>query len=323
MTAQADLEITVKITEKAQVAEDIYRFELTPVGDERLPAVEAGAHIDIEVPNGMIRKYSLCQEPDEEERYVIVVKREAQGKGGSKSLVDDTQIGDELRISSPVNDFPLTGKPARYLFIAGGIGITPIYSMTQSLIQTGGKPFKLYYFTRTPEQTAFLEEFQAPEYQGKVIIHHDEGDPDKIFNLWPVLEQQKGAYLYCCGPRQLMEDVKDMTGFWSGNSVHFEDFGKSDVAHQKDDKPFKVRIAGTDDLVNVPADKSILEALRKQGYDLPSSCESGTCGTCRCGLLEGDADHRDLVLTDEEHASNIMICVSRALSDELVLELPK
>ena len=321
--AHAELEFTVKISGKDRVAEDIYRFELTPVHGNELPSVEAGAHIEIEAPNGLIRKYSLCQGPDEDEKYIIVVKREEEGKGGSKSLVDETNTGDEIRISRPVNDFPLTGRPTRYLFIAGGIGITPIYSMIQTLLQTAGKPFKLYYITRSPEETTFLDEFQAPEYQGKVIIHHDGGDPDKFFDLWSVLEQQKGAYLYCCGPRQLMEDVKDMTGFWSGSSVHFEDFGSTDVAHQENDKPFKVHIAGTDDTVDIPVDQSILEALREHGYDLPSSCESGTCGTCRCGLIEGEADHRDLVLTDEEHSRNIMICVSRALSDELVIELPK
>jgi phthalate 4,5-dioxygenase reductase subunit len=119
-----------------------------------------------------------------------------------------------------------------------------------------------------------------------------------------------------------MEDVKDMTGFWSASSVHFEDFGQSDVAHQVDDKPFMVRIAGTDDTVEVSADQSILEALRGQGYEMPSSCESGTCGTCRCALLEGDPDHRDLVLSDDEHTKYIMVCVSRAVSNELVIELP-
>jgi len=317
------LGLKVTIAAKEIVADQIVRFELVPDEGTELPAIEAGAHINIEVPNGEIRKYSLCQGPDLTDRYIIAVKREEQGKGGSKSLIDDTHIGDKLRISAPVNDFPLTGNPTRYIFIAGGIGITPIYSMIQTLMQTGGKPFKLYYLTRYPEQAAFLNELKGSEFHGKVDIHHTYGDPDKAFDLWSILEQPKGAYVYCCGSRRLMEDVRDMTGHWPGNSVHFEDFGADDVAHHLDDKAFRVRIASHDEFVDVAADQSILEALRAQGYKMPSSCESGTCGTCRCVLVEGDVDHRDLVLTDDERTRYLMVCVSRAAGDELVIELPK
>lgn len=322
MKMDSELDLTVTITAKDRLAEDIYRFELAPVEGVELPGAEPGAHIQVRVPSGELRKYSLCQGPDVADRYIIAVKREDPGKGGSRSLIDDTNTGDALQISRPVNDFPLTGNPARYIFIAGGIGITPIYAMIQSLMAGGGKPFKLYYLTRSPGQTAFLEEFQDAKYHGKVVINHDDGNPDNAYDLWPVLQQPKGAYVYCCGPRGLMEDVRDMTGHWPQSSVHFEDFGADDIAHQPDDRPFRVRVADDDRVIEVGADQSILEALRKQGYEMPSSCESGTCGTCRCSLVSGVPEHRDLVLTEVEQARYIMVCVSRAESDELVIELP-
>lgn len=322
MTATTDLDFTVSIAARESLTDSVVRFELTPPAGTELPPAEAGAHIQVRVPNGELRKYSLCQGPDITDRYVIAVKREDEGKGGSKSLIDESKVGDVLSISAPVNDFPLSGNPTRYIFIAGGIGITPIYAMIQTLMQTGGKPFKLYYLTRFPEQTPFLDELSAPEYHGKVKIHHTHGDPDQAFDLWPILEQPKGAHVYCCGPRRLMEEVRDMTGHWSGSSVHFEDFGSSDAAHLAGDTPFTVRLHGCDGEIEVGADQSILEALEAQGYKVPSSCESGTCGTCRCSLIDGDVDHRDLVLTEEEQERYLMVCVSRAARNNLVIELP-
>jgi phthalate 4,5-dioxygenase reductase subunit len=255
------------------------------------------------------------------DRYIICVKREENGEGGSKSLCDEAEIGSILKISEPTNDFPLTGNPSKYIFIAGGIGITPIYSMIQTLRKTSGKPYKLYYLTRDAESTAYLDEFQQAEFKGKVSIHHTQGNSDTRLDLWPVFEQPKGAYVYCCGPRELMEDVKDMTGHWSPSSVHFEDFVGA-VAHKADDQNFRVKISDDGNIIDVGANQTIIEALRQRGYEIPSSCESGTCGTCRTKLVNGEADHRDLVLTEAEQGKQIMICVSRALDEDIEIELP-
>ncbi len=305
------------------IAEGIYQIEFVHPEGEDLPEFTPGAHIYVEVPNGQVRRYSLCNDPEEHHHYVIAVKREESGTGGSKSLTDETRVGDQLQVSEPHNDFELKGNPARYIFIAGGIGITPIMAMIHHLRATSGKPFKLYYLTRDAAQTAFLEELSGPEYRGKVIIHHDQGDPDNAYDLWPVLEQPKGAHVYCCGPRGLMEAVRDMTGHWSSSSVRFEDFGTRKSASKEDDKPFTVRLAKTGEAVPVPAGVSILEALRANGHHVPYSCESGTCGSCRTRLVEGEADHRDLVLSEAEHQDNIMVCVSRAISEELIIDLPE
>lgn len=321
--AHPPLDLAVTLSARTTIASGIVQFEFTAQNDVELPEAEAGAHIRIQVPNGEERQYSLCQGPDTTDRYIIVVKYEADGKGGSRSLIDDSQVGDHFMISAPINDFPLTGNPSRYVFIAGGIGITPLYSMIQTLIQTSTKPWKLYYLSRHAGETAFLDDLGSPEFRGKVTLHHSEGKADNRFDLWPVLEQPKGAYLYCCGPRALMEEVRDMSGHWSPSSVHFEDFGASDAAHQPDDQPFEVQIKGQEYVITVGTDQTLLEALAKHGVDVPSSCESGTCGTCRCDLLEGEGDHRDLVLSEQEQERYIMPCVSRASSPRLVIGLPE
>jgi len=311
----------LRVQQAERLAEDIQLFALVDPDGAELPEFTPGAHLLVQVPNGLVRRYSLCGDPAERDRYLIAVKREAKGRGGSVSLVDETNAGDLLPVSAPRNDFELTGNPASYLFIAGGIGITPILSMIRHLQGTGRKPFRLYYLTRSPEATAFREELSGPDFRGKVVMHHDRGDASRSYDLWPVLEQPKGRHVYCCGPRALMEAVRDMTGHWSSASVRFEDFGAGKAARAAEDHPFTVRLAQSGETLEVPAGTSILEALRVRGIRVPYSCESGTCGTCRVGLLGGEADHRDLVLTDHERVRTVMVCVSRAHSPELVLDL--
>ncbi len=306
-----------RVTRAERIADDIHLFELRDPAGGELPEFSAGAHVSVRVPNGLIRKYSLCNDPADRDRYVIAVKRETGGRGGSESLVRDATEGSAVPVSGPANNFALAKSPAGYTFIAGGIGITPIMAMMRQLLRQGGR-FKLYYCTRSPAATAFRDELSVPALRGKVTIHHDGGDLAKALDLWPVVEKPQG-HLYCCGPRGLMQTVRDMTGHWSPSAVHFEAFTEAAEA-KPDDRPFTVRLAKSGGSVAVPVGQSILEALRQHGLDVPSSCESGTCGTCRTRLISGEADHRDLVLADDERAGNIMVCVSRARSDELVIE---
>ena len=312
--------IVLHVTRAEPIADGIHLFELRNPGGHELPEFTSGAHISITVPNGSVRKYSLCNDPVERNRYVIAVKRETSGRGGSISLIDDVKVGDRLKVIAPGNDFRLPRGVQNFLFVAGGIGITPIMSMIRHLRSTEGKKFRLYYCTRSPEVTAFCDELSAPEFKGRVTIHHDQGDPTKALDLWPILERRKNLeHLFCCGPRPLMQTVRDMTGHWSPSSVHFEAFSEPEKT-QANDKAFTVRLARSSQVIEVTVGTTILEALRAKGYEAPSSCESGTCGTCRTKLLAGEADHRDLVLTEGERAHNIMICVSRARSPELVID---
>jgi phthalate 4,5-dioxygenase reductase subunit len=305
-----------RVTRAERIADDIHLFELRDSAGGELPEFTAGAHVTVRVPNGALRKYSLCNDPAERDRYVIAVKREVGGRGGSESLIRDVAAGHDLPVAAPVNNFALAKSGSGHLFIAGGIGITPIMAMIRALQAVGGR-FRLYYCARSPAATAFREALAASELRGKVTIHHDGGDLAKALDLWPIVERPQG-HIYCCGPRGLMQAVRDMTGHWSPSAVHFESF--ADVAPRLDDKPFMVRLARSDRTIVVPVGVTILEALRNAGLDLPSSCESGTCGTCRTGLIAGEVDHRDLVLADDERASNIMVCVSRARGGELVID---
>jgi phthalate 4,5-dioxygenase reductase component len=312
--------LTLRIAAKREIAQDIHFFDLQLPDGGALPEFTAGAHIPVRVPNGRMRSYSLCNDPTERHRYCLAVKRDGQGRGGSVNLIDGTEVGDTLTIAPPRNLFPLVGNPTSTILIAGGIGITPIRSMIAHLTAEG-KPFKLYYFTRSPEQMAFRDEFSSPDLRGKITMHHDGGDAAKAFDLWPVLETPKAAHIYCCGPRGLMDAVRDMTGHWPSSAVHFEDFGAGIAAPAAADPAFTVKLARTGSTLAVPPGQSILEVVRAAGIDAASSCESGTCGTCRCPLLSGEADHRDHVLAEHERATNIMICVSRAKGGELVLDL--
>ncbi len=322
MTEDAEFR-PLRVIAAAVIAEGIHRFDLADPEGAALPDFTAGAHLRVRVPNGLVRRYSLCSDPAETSSYAIAVKREAAGQGGSVSLCDGVAVGDVLPCAAPRNDFPLKGNPPGRVFIAGGIGITPIMAMIRQLQAEGRPPWKLYYLTRGAAQTAFREELSAPEFRGKVVIHHDGGDPDQALDLWPVLEQAKGRHLHCCGPRGLMQAVRDMTGHWPGSAVHFEDFGSGGGQNRPDDAPFTVRLVRSGQAVAVAPGQSILEALRGAGVSVSHSCESGTCGSCRTGLLDGAVDHRDLVLMEHEKAAQIMVCVSRAApgTAALVLDL--
>jgi phthalate 4,5-dioxygenase reductase component len=273
------------------------------------------------VPGGAMRQYSLCNDPQESDRYQIAVKREANGRGGSRRLVDELHEGGMLMAGVPENLFELSDKARSFILVAGGIGITPIMAMVRQLQADGRRKFKLYYFSRDPQGAAFLDELAVDGLAGQVVVHHDHGDPSRSYDLWPVFEKAvSGVHVYCCGPKALMDSVRDMTGHWPDSAIHFESFG-ADIQPHADDKPFEVLLQRSGQRVEVAARQTILDALRAAQVKVPSSCESGTCGSCKVRLLEGEADHRDLVLLPEEKADHVMVCVSRAKGERLVLEL--
>lgn len=316
----SDTPMPLRIARVYDVADGIRSFELVQSDGSELPPFTPGSHVKVQVPNGDLRKYSLCNDPAERHRYVVTVKREADGRGGSISMHDDAHEGDILPTSLPDNAFPLVDQAKSYLFVAGGIGITPILSMIRSFGELPPAPWRLIYLTRFPEATAFADELGRPELHRQVKIHHSHGDPSRSFDLWPELEKPNAAHVYCCGPRSLMESVRDMTGHWSRSNVHFESFNEGGGV-KSGDRPFKIQLARSGNEFEVPVGKSILATLREHGLNAASSCESGTCGSCRTRLIEGEADHRDMVLMPEEVDSQVMICVSRAKSPRLVLDL--
>jgi phthalate 4,5-dioxygenase reductase subunit len=311
---------TLTVADARPLARDVVGFDLVDPAGARLPPFRAGAHVALETPAGLVRRYSLLNDPGETNHYAIAVKRVAGSRGGSASMVERLKAGDTIRVSTPRNQFALDAKAPRFLFLAGGIGITPILAMMRELDAAGRTDWRLVYCTRSPEDTPFADLLAAEPFAGRVRIHHDGGDPARAFDFWPLLESPTRAHVYCCGPRAMMDAVRDMSGHWPFGSVHFESFGV-DAALRQADRPFDVKLAKSGRTLHVPADRSILEVLRADGVAMRSSCEAGSCGSCRTGLVEGDIDHRDFVLGESERASQIMVCVSRARSGTPVLDL--
>jgi len=312
--------VNLQVAKKETLAGGIVLFELRRPDGQDLPAFTPGAHLTVQVPNGTRRNYSLCSNPADTEFYQIAVKRDSAGRGGSISMADDVHQGDLLAVSAPRNNFRLHPRASRFLFVAGGIGITPILSMMRHLKSQGQTAFELIYCTRNASTTAFLAELNSPELAGHVQIHHDHGDINQALDLWPIFETPNNAHVYCCGPRGLMDAVADMSGHWPSGSIHFESFGVDASTHAANNA-FTVRLQKSGATLTVSAEQSILQTLRAAGHSVPSSCESGTCGSCRTGLLAGEPEHRDMVLSDSEKSSHIMVCVSRAKGAELVLDL--
>ena len=310
---------TVRVARKREVASGTVCFELTALESTSLPAFTSGAHLTVVTPFGVRRNYSLCSDASDTSRYEIAVKRDGNGRGGSMSMVDDVREGAHLSISAPRNNFELAARANDFIFIAGGIGITPILSMMRHLQRSGDSKFKLYYCTRDAERTAFLDVLRD-EFAGQVTLHHDFGEINSAYDFWPVLETATRAHVYCCGPKGLMDSVADMAGHWPSGSIHFESFGV-DANAVAENIAFNVRLQKSGREIFVNKDQTLLEALRANGLTVRSSCESGTCGSCKTGLISGDVDHRDMVLSDEEKANYIMPCVSRAFSGELLLDL--
>ena len=311
---------SAQVVAKESVASDIWRFTLRRPDGAPMGAFSAGSHLTVVLPVGIRRNYSLCSDPADTRTWQIAVKRDGAGRGGSVSMVDDVQTGDLIQVSAPRNNFALEPRANQFLFIAGGIGITPILSMMLQLARQPGSRFRLIYCTRDEAGTAFREELRQSALIDHVQVHHDQGDPSQAIDLWPVFETPGPEHVYCCGPRGLMESVADMSGHWPSGSIHFESFGV-DASAQANDSAFSVVLQRSGKHLTVAANQSLLEALRASGQTITSSCESGTCGSCRTRLLAGDAEHRDMVLRDDEKEHHIMVCVSRSRSPELVLDL--
>jgi ferredoxin-NADP reductase len=292
---------------KEKVADDVVRLTLRSPDGGSLPPWEPGAHLDLVLP-GFVRQYSLCGDPSDASAYQVAVLREPDGRGGSAYL-HSLHVGDRVEVAGPRNHFPLVAAE-RYLFIAGGIGITPILPM----LDRAGPDWQLVYGGRTRSSMAFTAELSV---HGDRVSFRPQ-DEHGLLDLPALLAAAKpGTAVYCCGPEPLLAAVEAL----GPADLHVERF-----TALPDDGPrtaFEVELAGSGRVLPVPADRSILEVVEEAGVQVLSSCREGTCGTCETGVLGGEPDHRDSVLTAEERAENevMMLCVSRACSPRLVLDL--
>lgn len=315
-------ELMLRVARRVEEANGVCSFELVPQDDLALPAFSAGAHIDVHVAPGLVRQYSLSNDPAERGRYRIAVLREPASRGGSAGMHDSVRAGDVLRVSAPRNHFALVDA-SRSLLLAGGIGVTPILAMARAL-HAQDRDFEMHYCGRSASRMAFLDELAAAPFARRVVLHADDV-PDQKFEARGVLSQPAGdTHLYVCGPSGFMDHILETARAlgWPDKQLHREYFTGVATALATDDS-FEVRVASTGLSCQVPAGKTVIEVLAAHGVEVPTSCEAGVCGTCLTRVLEGTPDHRDSFLTDAERAANDQFtpCCSRALSPLLVLDL--
>ncbi|MFJ4354460.1 PDR/VanB family oxidoreductase [Pseudomonas sp. NPDC089428] len=297
-------------------------LELAAVDGRALPRFAAGAHVDLHLAPNLVRQYSLCGDPAQADVYRLGVLKDNQSRGGSVAVHEQLQPGTPMRISAPRNLFPLAGNAQRSILLGGGIGITPMIAMAHAL-HAQGQPFELHYRGRSRSRCAFVDELLAAPFAASVFTHFSDEGPEQQLDLARVLGPgSPGVHLYTCGPTGFMDWVIEgarRQGF-DEQHIHHEYF-QAEVDTSGDS--FEVVAARSGKTVQVQAGQTLTAALREVGVKVEVSCEQGVCGTCLCDVLEGEPDHRDHYLTDEEKQSNeqIVLCCSRARGKRLVLDI--
>ncbi|NIE77470.1 oxidoreductase [Pantoea sp. Ap-967] len=315
--------IEVVVTSRKNEAEGICSYELSCALGNHLPAFTAGAHIDVHLPGGLVRQYSLCNHPHERHRYLIGVLHDPASRGGSRCLHEQVEAGQRLSISEPRNLFALVPKAARSVLFAGGIGITPILCMAEQL-WLQGDDFELHYCVRSADRAAFLERLASAPFASRVQLHLDERPETRLDAERVLAAPGPQDHLYVCGPGGFMQHVLDSARSqgWPEAQLHREYFAAGPV-DTRNDGSFSVKLGSTGQVFEVPADKTVVQVLESHGVAIAVSCEQGVCGTCLTGVLEGVPEHRDLYLTEDEQAANDQFtpCCSRARTGMLVLDL--
>jgi ferredoxin-NADP reductase len=302
-------------------ANAIHSFELVHPQGLELPPFTAGSHLDLHLPGGRVRQYSLCNDPAERHRYVLGILNEENGRGGSRCAHEQLRVGQLLSVSEPRNQFPLHPDTRHAVLVGGGIGITPLKAMAHALAAQGIS-YELHCCARSTERTAFLEELRA---LGNTQFHWDGGDPAQGLDMASLLrEPAAGKHLYYCGPAGFMAACERASEHWPAGTVHGEHFKAPEPASSEVQAPpggFVAEIASTGQRIPVGAQTSLADALIDAGVFLQTSCISGLCGTCKLGYRSGDVEHHDHILDEDERSRCLTACVSRARQGVLVLEL--
>ncbi|WP_156721977.1 PDR/VanB family oxidoreductase [Streptomyces apocyni] len=311
----------MRIIGRETIADGVVQLRLE---GRELPAWEPGAHLDLVLPSGLVRQYSLCGDPADPTSYTVatrLIPEDAGGRGGSREVHEELREGTEIEVRGPRNRFPLESSHA-YVFIAGGIGITPILPMVRAA-QASGAEWRLLYGGRDRASMPFLEELEEIEKLGAgtgrvTVVPQDEAGLPDLGALFSTAEQ--AAAVYCCGPEGLMNAVS--AALPPGCTLHLERFAPPATAMAgHSGGPFEVELRRSGRTVTVGPDESVLTAVRRELPDTPYSCQQGFCGTCQQRVLGGEIDHRDELLTDSERAHSMLICVSRGGDEGLVLDL--
>jgi vanillate O-demethylase ferredoxin subunit len=315
--------LRLRVSAAQKIAQDIIQFVLVAEDENDLPAYTGGAHLDVHTPAGLIRQYSLCGDPTDRSQYRIAIKLEQESRGGSRSMHDDLKVGGIILVSHPRNNFHLNDAAGPVILMAGGIGVTPLICMAYTL-SAEKRPWKLHYFARSQAHAAFREMLTSKAFAEHVEFHVRLDAASTLTTIRRLVSVQPvDAQLYICGPVPFMKAATDVTeSSWSKGSVHLEHFtGDPDL--DLTGAGFEVVLARSGRSVMVAADATIVDALRASGHSIETACEQGVCGTCVTKVLSGEADHRDLFLTDDEKRSGKLMtpCVSRARGRQLVLDL--
>ena len=314
-----EVDLRLRVDRRRTGAEGVVVLDLRAADGADLPAWSAGAHVDLRLPGGLTRQYSLCGNPAERDVWRIAVLREPESRGGSAHVHDSLAEGVEVEVCGPRNHFSLVAAP-RYVFIAGGIGITPMLPMIDAAEQAGAA-WELHYGGRSRRSMAFLEALE--EVTGQQVTLHPQ-DEVGLIDLDRLLgTPQPDTLVYCCGPEPLLLAVEQHCAAWPAGSLHMERFAPKDVGEPVLTDAFEVELATSGLSLTVPPEKSVLQVIEEAGVAVLSSCTEGTCGTCETTVLSGEVDHRDSLLTPAEQAANdtMFICVSRAACPKLVLDL--
>jgi ferredoxin-NADP reductase len=302
--------IQVVVREIAEETGDIVTVQLGSTRSGDMPAFAPGSHVELTIPNGVRRHYSICSDPDDLSHYEIAVLREPQSRGGSDYIHDTLAEGDVMLMTSPRSTFPIADDAQHHVLLAGGIGIAPFVPMIHRFAKAEAS-YELHYLARTPDDAALLHRL-AGLCGTRLSTHFSRaGGRLALAELLGRLDPDQ-AQIYCCGPKRLMDQVRSLTAGTPGRTPRFEAFSGVAVAPVSVGAPFDVEIASSGKLVAVRADETLLQALRRAGCEVASSCEHGICGTCVIGFSAGDAIHRDGVLNEELRRDHIAACVSRA-----------
>lgn len=314
----SEFEADVRVEAKQQVSDTVVALTMREVGDHPLPPWTPGAHVDLILGEVPTRQYSLCGDPADHHVWRLGILRDPDGRGSSLYVHDQLQAGDIVRVRGPRNNFPLVESP-RYLFIAGGIGITPILPMIIAA-ETAGAEWRLNYAGRQRASMAFLDELAVYGERVSVCPKDETGRLDMDALL---ATPEDDTLVYCCGPESLLDAVEQACTGWPPRSLHVERFSARQMAEPLRADAFEVYLAQSELSLTVPPGRSILDVVTDAGVGVLSSCREGTCGTCETTVLEGEPDHRDSLLTKEEQEANdcMMICVSRSRTSRLVLDL--
>jgi ferredoxin-NADP reductase len=301
------------------VADDVVAVTLVHPGGEALPAWTPGAHIDLILTPEITRQYSLCGSPADALRFTVGILNAPNSRGGSRHVHEQVSKGTVIRIRGPRNHFPLVSSP-RYLFIAGGIGVTPMLPMIAEA-EAAGADWTLLYGGRSEESMAFVEHLRAYGDRVTLLPGNDVALMSAALDA-RIGTPQPDTLVYTCGPEGLLAAVEQRCASWPAGSLHLERFAAKAVEGAVD-TAFEVELARTGITITVPADRSIFDAAQDHGVSVLGSCHEGICGTCETVVIDGEVDHRDSVLNDDEKASNetMMICVSRCTSGRLTLDL--